>query len=106
MLPWTCPHTAADLIGKRIKTSLWGYVPDFTGEDVDKDYIGDVMGIVEGVCTYNPDRLRIRLEWFRDNVKDAAWDEDFSRARTCMGPPNNMQDGYLEEWFYNLEIVP
>jgi hypothetical protein len=105
MLPWTCPHSATDLIGKKVKGSLWGYVPDCTGEDVDKDFIGEFIGTVEAVCDYNPDRLRIKRELFQDNVKDAPWTPDFSRARTCMGEPNNMEGEYIEEWFYNLSIV-
>lgn len=92
-------------IGKRVKTTLWGYVPDLYGEDVDKDIIGEAIGVVESVCSYNPDILRVKMELFCDNVKDAPWTADFSRARTCMGPPNNLRDGYLEEWYYNLELI-
>lgn len=105
MLPWTCSHSAADLVGKKVKTTLWGYVPDCTGEDVDKDIIGEAIGTVEGVTSYNPDVLRIKLELFCDNFVNAPWTTDFKNARTCMGPPSNMKDGYLEEWYYNLEVV-
>ncbi len=97
-----------NLIGKQVETTLWGYMPSIDGEDVDKDCFGSIRGVVESVAPYNPEILVVKVKEFRRNYVGAEWTtdlEEIKNGRCFIGGPSHYNDGYLEEWYYNLKVL-
>jgi hypothetical protein len=89
------------MINQKVQATVWHYVPNFYGDDVDKDFLGDIIGTVESVAPYNPNILRIKVEKFKPNFVNAEWTEDLTAIRWAC----HFKDGYLEEWDYNAQRI-
>ncbi len=94
------------LVGKNVQFSLWGYVPDCTGEDVDKDTSGEVRGVIEGV-NLKTGICKVKPTEFRPNVGGAEWSGDVSDSnmRGHLLSLSHWYDDHFEEYFYNLDVI-
>jgi hypothetical protein len=91
--------TKWSMINQKVQVGVWHYVPN--GDDVDKDFLGDIIGTVESVALYNPNILKIKVEKFKPNVGNAEWTDNLSELNGA----SHYENGYLEEWYYNAKSV-